>query len=41
MERIRTNACNAIADCYACKTGAIIERILTNACYAVGDGNTF
>ena len=39
MECPISNACNAVWDFNACKTGAIRERITANACYAVTDYN--
>ena len=39
IERLISNACNAVGDCNACKPGATIERITSNACYAVRDCN--
>ena len=39
MERIISNACHAVGDCYACKTAAIIERRISNACHALTDCN--
>ena len=34
---MRTNACNAITDHNACKSGAILKSIISNACNAVRD----
>ena len=36
-ERIISNACNAVGDCYACKTCTTPERIISNVCYATAD----
>ena len=37
IERITSNACDAVADCYACKARATFERIFPNACYIIAD----
>ena len=37
IERITSNACNAVGNCDACKTVATRECIIFNACNAIGD----
>ena len=41
IERKTSNACDAVRDCYTCKTAATIERIISNACNAVTDCYAF
>ena len=39
IERIVSNACDTITNCYTCKAGTTIERIISNACYTIGNFN--